>query len=667
VFLSNSGGLSFEKIADFAPIAEFHSYSFNLAALAAERGISLNEYCVLKFQDYLEPGETTLLDDVSIVDQVQVAQIPFYDQFSQSLLANHWTTNSTGDGVIEVKLSDTNLYMHGGPSQIGYDLNQLVLHVDMVNVDNAILSWDWQSNGNENHSNNGVFLSADNGATYVKVFDLNTAEPFQFHHESLSLTNLIEDNDLCKSPNFLIKFQQYGKSGPPFAGGIEISYVRISESAFGGDYTSLPLNEDFENALDSYWQTQFSAQGGQVNISNLNSYPDFCTESKLLMRLSPYGAPASLNEAMVGIDLNNVESPVTLSFLYRNNYGAVVDPASGLFMSDDDGEFIKVANFSGSNTEYVYHTYDLAALAQTYGLDLTSTMVIKFAENHQAGNWALFDNVIIDNSTIANAPFQDGFPSSRLGDHWTKQSSGDGVVKASASYGPHTGTYHMVMYPGPSQVGYDKNEAWLHTDVTDATQLQLSFDWKSLNTSYSIFNGVSLSDDGGASFSKVYDLNTSKHNVYHSVSLNLTDLMGAWGLCPTRDFIIKFQQYGKFGPPLAGGLTFDNIAVESIPIVGLELLEAPPQIDVTESELSSYGVYPNPIVDGQDLTVRTNGAGSVRLTNSTGKLIVELKVSDQEEIIVSNKFFQNDGLYFVVISTDFGKITATKVIKGQNR
>ncbi|MCB0032581.1 MAG: DUF11 domain-containing protein, partial [Anaerolineales bacterium] len=93
-------------------------------------------------------------------------------------------------------------------SGIAFTNQAAVLAVDLNGQTDAELYF-WVSNqGDENHAQDGVFFSDDNGATYTKVLSFNNF-PAQYVNVHLDIDQLAADNGLTLTDNFLIKFQAF--------------------------------------------------------------------------------------------------------------------------------------------------------------------------------------------------------------------------------------------------------------------------------------------------------------------------------------------------------------------------------------------------------------------------------------------------------------------------
>jgi len=109
---------------------------------------------------------------------------------------------------------------------------------------------------------------------------------------------------------------------------------------------------------------------------------------------------------------------------------------------------------------------------------------------------------------------------------------------------------------------YSQNEGWLQLNLAGTGQVDLSFWWKDFSDETHTQDGVYFSDNGGASFVKVLDLNGASYtnNVWSNFTLDVdTEAAGA-GLSLTSNFVVKFQQYDNYGIT-TDGMAFDDISV----------------------------------------------------------------------------------------------------------
>ena len=80
---------------------------------------------------------------------------------------------------------------------------------------------------------------------------------------------------------------------------------------------------------------------------------------------------------------------------------------------------------------------------------------------------------------------------------------------------------------------------------------------------------------------------------------------------------------------------------------------------VGEISASAYKVYPNPVKDV--LTIKGDNMSQIMIYNSLGQLVKSIEGNNDNTVEVNVKGLQN-GMYFVNIINDNGKLTAKKVI-----
>ncbi|MBU2501248.1 S8 family serine peptidase [bacterium] len=144
------------------------------------------------------------------------ATLPYSTGFEGGAVDQYWTTASTAVGRVRVTTSYT---PHGGSYHLTmdsatngtYSLNEAVLHLDLAGESQVDLSFWWKEFGDETHSQDGVYFSANDGATYVKVQDLNGASYSNqtWNQFTLDVDALAAANGLTLGSTFLVKFQQY--------------------------------------------------------------------------------------------------------------------------------------------------------------------------------------------------------------------------------------------------------------------------------------------------------------------------------------------------------------------------------------------------------------------------------------------------------------------------
>jgi PKD repeat protein len=163
----------------------------------------------------------------------------------------------------------------------------------------------------------------------------------------------------------------------------------------------------------------------------------------------------------------------------------------------------------------------------------------------------------------AALPYSTGFESGAFDQYWfTQSSNSEGRILITTANGPHSGSYHMTMDDNTSGGQYAQNEAWLRVNLAGQGQVDLEFWWKEFGDETHSQDGVYFSNNGGASFAKVQDLNGGSYsnNTWYNFGLDLDQLAASAGLSLTSTFVIKFQQYDNY-PISTDGFAFDDISV----------------------------------------------------------------------------------------------------------
>lgn len=161
----------------------------------------------------------------------------------------------------------------------------------------------------------------------------------------------------------------------------------------------------------------------------------------------------------------------------------------------------------------------------------------------------------------ANLPYSTGFETGGVDQYWATSSTNNGRIRYLTTNTPHSGSYHMCMDDATSG-GYSQNEARLRLNLAGYTQVELRFWWKDFGDETHTNDGVYFSNNGGSSFTKVYNLNGGSYsnNVWRQFTLDVDQLASSAGLALNGTFVIKFQQYDDY-PMTTDGMAFDDISV----------------------------------------------------------------------------------------------------------
>ncbi|MFO7609473.1 MAG: S8 family serine peptidase [Candidatus Krumholzibacteriia bacterium] len=141
------------------------------------------------------------------------ATLPYSTGFEGGTLDQYWTTVSTATGRALVTSANT---PHGGSYHLTMDsatngtyaTNEAWLRLDLSGSSQVDLSYWWKDFGDETHSTDGVYFSANGGSSFVKVQNLNGGSYSNNVWRQFTL-DVDAANGLALSSTFVIKFQQY--------------------------------------------------------------------------------------------------------------------------------------------------------------------------------------------------------------------------------------------------------------------------------------------------------------------------------------------------------------------------------------------------------------------------------------------------------------------------
>jgi|GEM_PF-2104478 len=289
------------------------------------------------------------------------------------------------------------------------------------------------------------------------------------------------------------------------------------------------------------------------------------------------------------LDLSG-QGPVFLEFLINGSNDETHQGEDGILFSDDGGAtFTFVYQFDpGSWCGYGLHPpIDVRKLAEQNGLTLSDQFVIRFQQYDDADFFGtgdedgfLMDNIRVYDPLVeyAGLPFFDNFETGVIGNAWTWAAADEtvlpavGVVKPSNQRGVFAnegieGSFGVIMGKLCDQpANFTANALDLHLNLAGEEEVILEFWIEDVGDETHIQDGIYFSDDGGASFVKVWDFDPEEWcNGYgQHPPLDVVFLASKNGLALTDQFIIRFQQYDDadfFGTGDEDGFRFDEVSV----------------------------------------------------------------------------------------------------------
>jgi subtilisin family serine protease len=497
------------------------------------------------------------------------ATLPYATGFESGSLDSHWTTASSAEGRILVTTANGpyagsfHMTMDDSVDAGATSQNEAWLHLDLAGESQVDLEFRWKEFGDEDHTQDGVFFSDDGGSSFVKVASL-VGGSTAWQLVSLDLDALAAGAGLSLSSTFVVKLQQYDNYAIA-TDGFAFDEVSVSGGTTGGAYASLPYATGFESGLDGFWTT---AEGAEGRVQVTSSSGPYAGSFHLTMDDHTDAGAYSQNEAWLHLDLAG-ESQVDLAFRWKE-FGDETHAQDGVFFSDDGGtSFVKVHDLAGSSSAWQLVSLDLDALAAGAGLSLSSTFVVKL---QQYDNYAIatdgfaFDEVSVTaggaSGAYAQPPYATGFESG-LDAPWLVFEGTEGRVQVTSANTPYAGSFHLTMDDDTDGGAYSQNEAWLRLDLSGQSQATLSFRWKDFADETHAQDGVFFSDDGGATFVKVFNLNggSTPDGAWQLATLDVDALAGGAGLSLSSTFVVKLQQYDNFAIA-TDGMAFDAVSVD---------------------------------------------------------------------------------------------------------
>lgn len=174
-------------------------------------------------------------------------------------------------------------------------------------------------------------------------------------------------------------------------------------------------------------------------------------------------------------------------------------------------------------------------------------------------------------SNYATLPYSTGFETG-LDANWAAVTSTTGRVRIHQSgvltwttqtAFSHTGNYFLGLDDSTGGT-FTTQQAWMGLNLAGASNVTLDFWWAEWNDESQSFDGVFLSDNGGISFTKVYDFNPASvaDLTWQHFNWDLDSIAIVHNLNFSSTFVVNFQQHDNYY--FAGGndgFLFDDISV----------------------------------------------------------------------------------------------------------
>ncbi|MEM9023275.1 MAG: T9SS type A sorting domain-containing protein, partial [Bacteroidota bacterium] len=377
----------------------------------------------------------------------------------------------------------------------------------------------------------------------------------------------------------------------------------------GQQYAGIPYTTGFESGLDQFWATSSNDARGRIQVTTANG-PNSGAQH-LTMDVTTSGSQVR-NRADLHLNLSGA-SDVELRFWWKE-FSDEDHSKDAVYFSDDGGSsYTKVHSLTGGPATYTEVVLDLDSLAGAHGLSLNSSFIVRFQQRDNQpinSDGFAFDDISVAVPGNSVLPYSTSFDSG-LDANWTLSTTDAvrGRVQVTSANGPHSGAQHLTMDVTTSGSAVS-NRADLAIDLSGESNVELSFWLKEFNDDNNAKDAVYFSDDGGASFSKVYSLNSATAS-YAQVVLDVDNLASNKGLTLNENFVIRFQHRGDDAIP-SDGFAFDDVLLISVgadPFTETEETITATDLLVPDATAPwTVALYPNPASTEVFLTISGDGA-----------------------------------------------------------
>ncbi len=565
IYFSDDGGTTFTKVFDlFGNAGGWEQENLDVDALATANSLSLTSTFVVKFQQY---DNYAIANDGFAFDDILVS--------TPNMAFISSTTTQNASNTVLKSTTDQEI--------IGLE----VVTLGSVNAID-ITSFDFNTNGATNASNdisNAKLYYTGTTATFATTTQVGTtvASP----NGSFTITGT---QTLSEGTNYF--WLTYDINAGAITNNIvdaEVTQFTVdgtnqipSISAPSGsrtiietpEYASFPYYTSFETGFfENEWLVSSSNSNGRIQVTEGNNPRN--GNYHMTMDVTTAGTVAQ-NTSDLYIDLSG-QTEVELEF-YVVHFSEGNAGTEGVYLSDDGGANYTFVHHIDPGAYYAndYNrvVLDIDALATANALSLTNTFVIRFLQTDNGPIGDLtdsdgfgFDDIIVrvppcTSPTYVTLPYYEGFEAGYLDAEWcTTNPGGVNNTSVSKEYTPHVGDFHLIM-ESIEDGTYATNEALLHLDLSGETQVEMSFYYKEFGDEDDNVDGIYFSDDGGANFVFVHEIDPTAtvNETWTNLVLDVDNLATTNGLSLTSNFVIKFLQYDN------SFINFDGFAYDEIQV-----------------------------------------------------------------------------------------------------
>ncbi|CAN5235286.1 hypothetical protein BH09SUM1_BH09SUM1_31280 [soil metagenome] len=218
---------------------------------------------------------------------------------------------------------------------------------------------------------------------------------------------------------------------------------------------------------------------------------------------------------------------------------------------------------------------------------------------------------LLASPAAAQTIFTDSFASSTLGASWTKSGTSNWRVQTSTGYRVGT-TGYGVTFDDSVSGGYSTSQLTLAINLAGKSNVQLSFSFRNVGDESHTQDGLYLSTDGGATYSKLTWAFPAKSSSFSTQTINLSSQAAALGKTLGATTRIRWQQYDDTS------LSSDGVALDNVTVTGATITPTPTPTPTPPPGAPSAraGMGPIPYTGGVAFRVWAPNATAVKVGGS---------------------------------------------------
>ena len=365
---------------------------------------------------------------------------------------------------------------------------------------------------------------------------------------------------------------------------------------------TIPFEDDFESgSLNFNYWSPFPNMIGVDGLIEIEEGIGIINSKGLKIGKKNDNTGFATNTLDLFLNLSN-ESNVEMTFWIKDWFDET-DQDDGIYFSDDAGKsFKKVVDFKPDewcdNLFGQHPPLDIDKLADNAGLNLTNQFIIRFQQRGEddfvgasniAGDGFILDDVKVYDPQLVyeTLPFEDDFNTGVFKNAWAwnfaDQTATTGsnfditspMSRIDIASGSGIENSNAVALGRRCDGAFTTNALDLHLDLSNQTNVEMTFWIKDWFDETDQDDGIYFSDDAGKSFKKVVDFKPDEwcDNLFgQHPPLDIDKLADNAGLNLTNQFIIRFQQRGEDDFVGASNIAGDGFILDDVKVYDPQLV-----------------------------------------------------------------------------------------------